>query len=424
MQSLVLSRFSNFCSIRVHSVHNGEERKHAATSWRVKSKARKLVAICMGGALLLSSGQAVAGPLPERLQDKGFQQQKTVTSVQPAISGATATCTFPTAGAGGAAVTPGGGILTLAKESLSATLQCSVQDSSTLSTIPQNLETKVCVAKEQGSKAVDSCTIGQTELDGTETDLNHLLGAKREIEWTKTPESQGRIAQATTAWNLKLLESDVPFSDKSFFVGCQETQSQGKNGSAQTKSTCTVTVNVEARASSVGENNVVTCAYGKNSNPKPLEVDMTTANNTLTIDCGSEGSLSPASYETQFCDPQEKDLKNCAKKDYVDILPTFRTTWWTTENEGSSVKLTIPETEFPESEQTFRVACVPRTANSEESDPAAKARASEGAQTDVTTSNCNVVVTVKSGSAASSTGQLVATVSGAVALLGLLLGSL
>nr|ABN13881.1 bradyzoite surface protein BSR4 [Neospora caninum]ABQ43783.1 bradyzoite surface protein BSR4 precursor [Neospora caninum] len=393
------------------------------------SKARKLAAVGVVGVLLFSRGQAVADDLHEGLQNRGLQAQQKVTTVALSVTGTTAKCAFPAtreAGEPGEADTaPASGSVTLSKGILTATLQCSSQSAETLSTIPTNLAHKVCGPKQGHSPEAGSCTVTGSSLVGTETELKQLLGTTREIKWIK---DQSPDVRPNTQWSLALQESDLPLSEKTFFVGCQQTQTQNKKGSAQTKSTCTVTVNVEARASSVGENNVVTCAYGKNSNPKPLEVDMTTANNTLTIDCGSEGSLNPASYETQFCDPQEKDLKNCAKKDYVDILPTFRTTWWTTENEGSSVKLTIPETEFPESEQQFRLGCVPvtTTSNGATNENNKLHEDEEGGAETVTSTSCNVLVTIKTSAAsyASHTMQMLTAASGAAAVTGLIVGSL
>ncbi|KEP61407.1 UNVERIFIED_CONTAM: SAG-related sequence protein SRS15A [Hammondia hammondi] len=91
---------------------------------------------------------------------------------------------------------------------------------------------------------------------------------------------------------LELQGSDLPFCDKSSFVGCD----RGADGKAvePNDSESKVNVIVQARPSSVDDKNIVTCAYGKDSNPQPLKVEMTTEKNTLTLHCGSKASIKPA----------------------------------------------------------------------------------------------------------------------------------
>ncbi|CBZ50521.1 srs domain-containing protein [Neospora caninum Liverpool] len=362
---------------------------------------RTWMAACMSGILLFCSGELVAAQLSEGIQHRLLQTG--FTTVAPTFQDAVATCDLiakeKDAAAGAAAAS-----LTLSQSSLTATLVCKA---ATITMIPQSLA-KVCDPKQ--SKGGTQCQFDGSASDGKEVTLKELLGTDRTVTWTQSKKRVGK----TETWTLQLEDADLPLTDKSFLVGCQDsTSSQGKQ-------VCKVTVNVEARASSVGDTNVVTCAYGKNSNPVPLKVEMTTENNTLTLQCGSEGILHPTKYKTRYCDAQEADLRKCNEKDYTGILPSFVESWWTNADEESSATLTIPETEFPESDHQFRLSCVPKSTNSEGSDREEKAGGNDSSQAGATTSTCNVVVTVKSGSSASSTGQMVATVSGAAALFGFL----
>ncbi|CBZ50522.1 srs domain-containing protein [Neospora caninum Liverpool] len=372
-----------------------------------RSKARKLIALSMGGVLLLSSGLAAADQLREGLLGRSLSGE--ITNVDPSIDNAVATCSFSPAAAGRAAPAS----LTLSQTSLTATLVCT---GTQIVTVPENL-LNVCDPKQNADNG--KCVFGGTNPAGKEVKLTELLGTDRHIQWTEIqqePNSE-RGAGSTKAWTLQLEDGDFPVTDKSFLVGCQD--------STKGKQACKVTVNVEARASSVADRNVVTCAYGKKSNPEPLKVEMTTDNNTLTLQCGSEGILHPITYKTRYCDPEAANVQECNEKDYTGILPSFVESWWTNVNDGkSSATLTIPETEFPESDQQFRLGCVPKSPNAPPSGDTMKTSKGNGSQTHAATSNCNVIVTVRSGSSASSTGQMVATVSGAAALLGLLAGSL
>ncbi|CBZ55762.1 SRS domain-containing protein [Neospora caninum Liverpool] len=377
-----------------------------------RSKARKLIAVCMGGVFLLCSRHAVADQPGEGALSRTLEVPSgSATMDEPAFTGQEATCEL-TGGSRGRVGSPTATGLTVSKENLTATLRCTGANNSVVPTDAKN----VCVATVN-DPTVAKCESHSDDGSRRQTTLQSLLGTANEIQGKITgasSDSQGQI------WTLNLQESDLPLTDKAFFVGCVEQAGDRR----AVKVECKVDVNVTARPSAVGENNLVTCAYGKNSNPAPLKVEMTTENNTLTLQCGSEGILHPTTYETRYCDPEEADLKKCNEKDYVGILPSFVESWWTNADAKTSATLTIPVTEFPESEQKFRVGCVPNTTNSQGPDAATKARENDDSEADATTSNCSVIVTVKSGSSASSTCQMVATVSGAAALLGLLVGSL
>ncbi|KEP61411.1 UNVERIFIED_CONTAM: SAG-related sequence SRS16A [Hammondia hammondi] len=383
-----------------------------------EAEARMLISFCMVGALLLSSGQAVARQLrKENLNISVVQKYETI---DPSISGTNATCTFPAAGGTGALeAANASNSLTLSKGHLKATLNCSGGGTGQISTIPNDLAASVCDPSKRGNES-NGCTIESSKVSGQEVELQRLLGAKRSIQWTQKTDTSNLEKQPNTEWILELLESDLPLTQKTFFVGCQKTTS-ARTDSETTVSTCTVTVNVEARASAA-ENNIVTCAYGKDSNTNPLQVDMTTENNTLTVDCGSEGTLSPETTSAQYCDPQSTDLKNCTKK-FVDILPKFVTDWWTNLTSANASTLTIPTTDFPDSEQQFRLGCVPNTAP--QSDPS-DSRVVEQPQVSAPTT-CSVLVTVKAASSASYASpslQMLVGASGAAVVSGLVVGSL
>ncbi|KFG58758.1 SAG-related sequence SRS16A [Toxoplasma gondii RUB] len=383
-----------------------------------EAKPREVIAFCMVGALLLSSGQAVARQLREGNQDTSVEG--THQSIEPSISGTSASCNFAAAGSAGAlAAANASSSLTLSKEHLKATLNCSGGGENQISTIPKDLGTKVCDPSKPGNES-NGCTIQKSKLSGEAVELRSLLGANRSIQWTQQADKVSRDEVSNTEWSLELLESDLPLTQKTFFVGCQKTTS-ARSGSVKPASTCTVTVNVEARASAA-EDNVVTCAYGKDSNTNLLEVHMTTENNTLTMDCGSEGTLSPETTSAQYCDPQSTDLKNCTKK-FIDILPKFVTDWWTKATSGNASTLTIPTTDFPESEQQFRLGCVPNAASQSDRKDG---RVNQQPQASALTS-CSVLVTVKAASSASyaSPGlQVLIAVSGGAAVTGLVGASL
>nr|PIM01443.1 SAG-related sequence SRS15A [Toxoplasma gondii COUG] len=379
----------------------------------VRSKAHKLIALCMGGVLLFSSGQAVANESREGfLRQNQEEAGSTPTMTGPEIAGQVATCTLSGGVAAGRGGSDANNTLTLSKDHLTATVKCSGENNAFVPTE----ETNVCSVTGNTDTLAD-CKGKESDSNGKQTTLDSLLGATRGIKWKKTNEidNQGETMM------LELQGSDLPFCDKSFFVGCDRSAA-GKAGQAN-DSECKVNVIVQARPSSVDDENIVTCAYGKDSNPQPLKVEMTTEKNTLTLRCGSEASIKPESYQTQFCDPQE-DLANCTVRKFADILPNFVESWWTAENGEGPVKLTIPEMGFPESEQQFRLVCVPTKEDPPASSLLEQSDETEGAVTAAATSTCNVIVTVKSGSSASSAGQVIATVSGAAALVGLLVGSL
>ncbi|CBZ50531.1 srs domain-containing protein [Neospora caninum Liverpool] len=373
------------------------------------SKACKFTAACMSGVLLFCSGEGVAEHLREGLQNRGLEEVRSAaTNPILTVQGTTARCELNQNG-GQTAQAAATGSLTLSQKNLTAALECVGEN---IASIPADM-TNVCQPNNK-SERTNQCIFEDSTSAGAEVALDTLLGVATDAQWTKDRQTE-RKPPNTEMWTLQLKKTDLPFSEKTFLIGCQGGSNSGSNG----KNACKLTVNVEARASSVGDNNVVTCAYGKDSNPEPLEVEMSTEKNTLTIDCGSEGSLKPATNSAEYCDPQNTDLENCAHK-FVDILPTFVTSWWATT--GNSAKLTIPQTDFPEADQQILLGCVPTTTASEGTKNTGQTDAETGTPT-----SCRVLVTIKSSSSASygsPTMQMLAAASGAAAVTGLIVGSL
>ncbi|CBZ51474.1 SRS domain-containing protein [Neospora caninum Liverpool] len=379
-----------------------------------RSRASKLMAVCLGGVVLLSVGQAGAETLQEVPLTQTAQLGRSgKTQNGPTFKGQVARCelvqnTAHTASQAGATA------LTLSRDNLTATLDCSGENNGA---VPEDL-TNVCDPNQAGS--ANNCKFGEAQgSEGTEVPLQDLLGTSNDVAWVK--ESRSRTPKTGETWTLTLTQDDLPFTDKPFFVGCKENTPTLAQVRAATVS-CKVPVHVEARPSSE-TNNVVTCAYGQNSNTNALEVELTAEKNAVTIDCGRVGSLMPEITTTHYCAPDDGNLDDCTAKKYVDVLPMFEESWVKQDGEKSSVTLTIPESGFPVEDQKLRLGCVPKSTSATKSDPESVADTFGGAKT----SNCNVLVTVRASnvpSSAISTLQVAAVASGARAVAGLLAGSL
>ncbi|KEP60551.1 UNVERIFIED_CONTAM: SAG-related sequence SRS16E [Hammondia hammondi] len=379
-----------------------------------KTKARMLMAVCVSGVLLLSNGPSAANKVTEGLQSQN-SGPGAATQEGPTFEGEVAKCVLKTttAESDNSRAKDATG-LTLSKENLAVSLECSGEKNAI---VPKD-QKKVCSATPNAKVA--DCNEADTNKQIT---LKSLLGTSGDIQWKKTIVSTDSKGEVMT---LKIQESELPFFDKAFFVGCEEDKKPERKSHA---TECKVTVSVKARPSTVGENNIITCAYGKDSNPRPLEMEMSADKNTLTIDCGTDGSLQPTRYTEDYCVTDDSQLESCTTKKFSEILPTFSPSWWVSDSQNGSAKLTIPESGFPEEEQQFRLGCVPKkTTESPQGSPSAKTEKEEGAQnTGASTSNCSVIVTVKASnysSLASSTAPTAAVASGAAALTGLFVFSL
>ncbi|CBZ51476.1 SRS domain-containing protein [Neospora caninum Liverpool] len=379
-----------------------------------RSRASKLMAVCLGGVVLFSAGQSNAEAFLEGIHYRSLQDSVSGgTQTGPTFQEGVAKCVLTTTGSQDH-TDSGATALTLSKGNLSATLVCSGQNNAA---VPENL-TKVC--SPNGKDSADKCKFGTASAsEGMEATLQDLLGAGEHVKWKKQ-ESTGRAENSGETWILSLTEGDLPLTDKPFFVGCKaKTRSPGKLAGAT--DSCKVPIHVEARPSSE-TNNVVTCAYGQNSNTHALEVELTAEKNAVTIECGSVGSPLPENPTIHYCAPDDGNLDSCTAKKYVDALPMFEESWVKQDEDKSSVTLTIPESGFPVEDQKLRLGCVPQNTSD------AKGGAGSSADSfDAKTSNCNVMVTVRASNAISSaisSLQVVAVACGAVAVTGLLAGSL
>ncbi|PFH37051.1 SAG-related sequence [Besnoitia besnoiti] len=361
------------------------------------SQARMLVAFCIGGFILLSSGGAAANNvIGERVR------REQVGEIEEILHGIVAKCQVASGGGSAENST----LVTLSKKrGLTTTVHCA--DNGTES-VPKSLE-KVCISK--ANDTIDTCS--KTETDDGEGDrvagLNAILEHGDDLTWatvSSLPQEKGK------AWTLTLEEANLPFTDKSFFVGCKE-QSSG------TKS-CRVDVTVQARPSSVVDN-IVTCAYGAESNPNILKVDLRKERNTLVLACGKDGSVVPASYDTKYC--VDDKLSECENK-YEDLFPNYATAWWSKETDKSSpMKLTVPKEGFPSEEKTFYIGCAATSVKKSGivgASPRPEVESPEG------TTDCRVMVTVTAaGSAVAGSlhDQVFAAASAAVALTSFLAGA-
>ncbi|PFH37042.1 SAG-related sequence [Besnoitia besnoiti] len=349
-------------------------------------KARKLMALCAGGVLLLSSGSAFADTLGGGLLARKLSEGSPLSP--PEI----VTCSAP-AKQRGAVVERH--TVVLSESKLSTTIKCPPGGKS----VPTELS-QVCYPLNQES--FESCKSSGTVL-------KELLETNNPVAWAE-PEPKSEPATRT----LSLTKEDLPFADKSFFVGCDKSEAPN--------TPCQIDITVRARSSTV-DKNVVTCAYGAESNPRALQVRITKENNTLTIACGKNGTIKPAIYQDCYC--EDEKLSQCSRS-YKDILPRFDSSWWTKEGEAPAAEtltLTIPKEEFPAEEQKFYVGC----ALISQGDDQRVSAVSEGIREENEASAkgptvCKVLVTVSTAATPSHAGSAlhpVAAVSAATAVAGL-----
>ncbi|PFH37052.1 SAG-related sequence [Besnoitia besnoiti] len=360
-----------------------------------KSKPRKWMAFFVGQLLLLLSGVASAdlrrgGDMGRRASGDAVEDLRDTVECKVAPDPETAATSLAP--------------VILSSTKLTTTLHCVAKGSTMIPTAPE----KVCVTKQNAT--VKECATTSDDDNKHAVALKELLGETSEARWI---EAQPVPPETGNAWTLKLKESDLPFADKSFFVGCQN------SGSNQH---CRVDVTVKARPSVVVDN-VVTCAYGSESNSETLKVEITEEKSTLTIECGNDGSIVPTSYGTVYCGSD--DLTSC-EKSYSDILPNYAKTWWKEEGVQRDVAtLTIPKQNFPAEDKQFYIGCSPMSVEgASKASGIAKGESERPAVPGV--SVCKVLVTVKAAGSISSGESglhIVGGASGAAVLIGLLAGS-
>ncbi|PFH35625.1 SAG-related sequence [Besnoitia besnoiti] len=355
----------------------------------------------MGGVLLAANGQA-----SEVASVSKFTKQAQGDFGLPVILANTATCS-PTGPAAAAAAGPTN--LTLSENRLKITLACAAENAQA---VPKDL-TEVCQEQITGVReAGEKCKIGE-KTSGKPVSLASVLAAGSEATWQPNASREGNPGHS---WTLSLRKEELPLVDKSFYVGCVKSPDGGA-------SQCKVTVDVLARRSSA-ENNIVTCAYGANSNDAVVSVEMTQKHNTLKIVCGKEGAVHQNDYASKYC--ENGDMKECTKP-YSDIISNFVETWWTkVDDKDNSVKLTIPPTEFPTQDQSFYFGCARTEGNAQQAGGSLEAQAASGEQ-EAKTKTCKVLVTVKASDSSLSGGPLLgmtAAASGVAVLAGLVAGTL
>ncbi|PFH36090.1 hypothetical protein BESB_057410 [Besnoitia besnoiti] len=129
------------------------------------------------------------------------------------------------------------------------------------------------------------------------------------------------------------------------------------NAAQQTRK-CNVAVTVEARKSETA-GQIITCAYGANSNESRQALILNPSKDSFTLVCGEKGTVLPANYETSFCSSDPEKAKETCDGDYQSILPGFENGWWKKEEPTSpnSFTLSIPVEEFPKEQAKMLVGC-------------------------------------------------------------------
>ncbi|PHJ16758.1 srs domain-containing protein [Cystoisospora suis] len=200
--------------------------------------------------------------------------------------------------------------------------------------------------------------------------LSTLLFPGAKAAWTAaTSETRDGVTQKK--FQVTIPREEFPLVDQQFLVGCME--------KSKPQSSCQVNITVNARASEVSADNVVTCAYGKDSNKAPVAVTLTPEKNSFTLKCGSEGARIPTEKQ-EYCSGTSID--GCSAKQLTSLIPKAEASWWTESDGQKTVQFTIPTDKFPSSDTVFLVGC--KTAEKEK---------------DAT--SCNVNVTVRSSAVSS-----------------------
>ncbi|KFH03534.1 SAG-related sequence SRS19B, partial [Toxoplasma gondii MAS] len=190
-----------------------------------RAKASKLMAVCMGGFVLLSSGQTVAEQLGEGIMIRQLEEAHAQGTMSgPHFAGNIATCTLQGAETV-AGVQPTATALTLSKDNLGVELHCAGTKNIA---VPEGLQsvcrpnaTSAALREQEGAT---KCQFGNaTSPEGEEVTLQTLLGAGQHLKWHRKTES--KTAENGQEWTLNLATSDLPLQDTPFFVGCQKKDS-------------------------------------------------------------------------------------------------------------------------------------------------------------------------------------------------------
>ncbi|PHJ16240.1 srs domain-containing protein [Cystoisospora suis] len=255
----------------------------------------------------------------------------------------------------------------------------------TVTAVPDNLA-KVCKPSTTApaARASDSLSDCKTS-DDKQCSVDSLLFPGTQAAW-KDVTSALKAASTQKRYQLTIPKEGFPVLDQQFFVGCT------KNGVQNIS--CQVNITVNARASEVSADNVVTCAYGKESNKTPVAVTLTPEKNSFTLKCGSEGTQTPAEKDS-YCSGTSVDA--CDLKKLTSIIPKAEASWWADVVANQSMKFTIPTDKFPSADTVFLVGC-------------------KKPEKEKDATSCNVKVTVKSSAASGFQGAFSFGVVSAVVL--------
>ncbi|CBZ53692.1 SRS domain-containing protein [Neospora caninum Liverpool] len=248
------------------------------------------------------------------------------------------------------------------------------QESASSATLSESHNTISVQCPEQyGFVPSDGTKVCSVDTDTNATDLGTCNTHNEKIEAflnpvPASPPQWSASDTTTTPHSLSLPQSHFPLTDKKFFVGCLEQEDRLNKLLQGTppKKSCVVTVQVEAKKSSLHEN-VLTCGYGANSNTEKTPVaTLTSDNNALTIVCGSEGQLQPSGKPTTafLCDISTEECSTAVK--LTDVFPNFTEAWITVEGETGSNKLVIPEDGFPEEDKMIMLGCSLKTVSGDD----------------------------------------------------------
>ncbi|CBZ50818.1 srs domain-containing protein [Neospora caninum Liverpool] len=225
-----------------------------------------------------------------------------------------------------------------------------------------------------------------------------LTGNAEAVRWEDVNADAHRTKKMT------IPKDNLPYTDKKFIVGCLN------SGGAQAK--CKLTVTIEARES-VTENQTVTCAYGKTSNPTHQTITLSPSQNSFTLVCGSEGEALPTKYQNTYCVSQAGTNASAeCSGNYTEVIPAYESNWWKEDTSRQSFTLAIPEDGFPEEATNITVGCQKKTSQSSKK---------KGEPATESPTVCSVDVTIEGvASAASLSGGMGGVVSSVVSFLALL----
>ncbi|CBZ51321.1 srs domain-containing protein [Neospora caninum Liverpool] len=228
---------------------------------------------------------------------------------------------------------------TLSESSNGITIECPGPPSK-YEFVPENVS-DVCVATTQTNETLQSCK----SVEGTSIENFLIQPTQGNVPAWTTPTTP----TSNHGHSLVLPQEAFPLIDKSFFAGCLKKETNNDE--------CVVKVSVKARTSSVNDG-VLTCAYGKESNSSVPEVTLNSENNSLTIQCGSEGHMEPTQQSLTAYHCAGSNTTDCKKVNLTEIMPTFTSSWWTTDEQSSRApKLVIPEDGFPAQEEAIVLGC-------------------------------------------------------------------